>query len=371
MISVPARMKEVFRRSELQALGPIGLDLAQEKLHLVQMERAGSGLNIRAFASLPYPGGREELLASPKALRALLREALGSQTFKGKRVVTSLPGRGTRLINLSYRAAPGGDDAEAIVQGVLGRTGASAEELVIDYLPIRQPEKGAEERTALAAVARREEVVAYLDLLAAAGLEVSALDLGPAALKRLVMSADREGEHPTVLLVNFGRENSYLTVIAGQRLILDREISLGEEELSKRLGRGLGMEPGQALKLLYNYGFARGGAKAQEQEILESIAAILKPVFLEFVDEVNKVQLYTSAEMHGLIVSRVYLIGGLARCPGIDAFLARQLGLPAAILSPFEHFRVRSEDAMLVALNDPASIALAAGLALRGIVDHA
>ena len=44
------------------AVGPIGLDLGGDELRLLQLERVGAGLEIRAAASAPLP-------ADPASLR--------------------------------------------------------------------------------------------------------------------------------------------------------------------------------------------------------------------------------------------------------------------------------------------------------------
>ena len=44
--------------------GPIGLDLGPERLQLVQMDVVGGTPRMRAMVSLPYPDGRDAVLAT-------------------------------------------------------------------------------------------------------------------------------------------------------------------------------------------------------------------------------------------------------------------------------------------------------------------
>ncbi len=360
-------------RAAPAAVGPVGLDLAQEKLHMVQFEEKGGELQLRARISIPYPDSRAELIASPRRFAAFVREALKGAPFAGRRVVTCLPAGACRILNLSYQVEAGKSADEAIVTEVMHRIGGNVDDLVIDYLPIRSRGKGSTEHTVLAAVAQRAEVIAYLDTLTGAGLEVEALDIGPAALRRLVASLDRENNHPSVLLVNFGREKSFLTVIAGKRLIMDRELNFGERNLVDQLGQRLNMQEDEALKLLYRYGLARDGDGLQgegpgpgDEEIVKSIAEILKPQFLEFTDEVHKALIYTASETRGESVERVELLGSVADYPGAARFLGEMFSIPVREMNPLALFDRSPRPAGLDDSESPVRMALATGLALRG-----
>ncbi len=354
-------------------VGPIGLDLAQEKLHMVQLEERAGELAVRARLSIPYPDGRDALIAAPRRFSAFVRQALKGAPFSGRRVVTCLPAGACRIMNLSYQAPAGQTAEDVIVTEVMHRLGGKADDLVIDYLPIRSRGKGSTEHTVLAAVARRGEVTSYLDTLHRAGLEVDALDIGPAALRRLVASLDRDNNHPSVLLVNFGRDRSFLTVIAGKRLIMDRELTFGEKNLAEQLGQRLNMEEDEALRLLYRYGLARVGAEAQgdstdlsDEDIVRSIAEILKPQFLEFTDEVHKALIYTASETRGESVERVELLGSVADYPGAARFLGEMFSIPVRVMNPLDLFARSSSPANRQDTESPVRLALATGLALRG-----
>jgi len=235
------------------------------------------------------------------------------------------------------------------------------------WMPIHYLRRGG--RKALLAVARRTDVIAFLDVLSSAGLEVMALDVGPSALKRLVRARDTEGRFPSVLLANIGRDLSYLSVVAGRRLLLDREVSFGENRLSALIGRTLAIEEAHATRLLYRFGFGPSSAATAgaEVEIHRTISEILKPAFFELAEEVNKAMIYTASETRGGTVEGVFLFGSLARYPGAEHFLTEVLSIPAVLLDPFTQFRPMDSDHTVKGQGSVAGMALAAGLALRGL----
>lgn len=357
-------------RKKFRAM-PIGFDLAQENLHLLQMEKNRQGeARIRAGISLPYPVAKEELLHAPREFRAFIRQALRAKPFRGRKIVTYLPGSMTKLLHLEYEVAPQDNADEVIVKAVITRLGGQQEDFVVDYLQLRTSDLEAKKRTALVAVAQKKEVLAYLELLNGAGLEVAFLDIGPAALRRLVAALDHEKKYPSLLLINFGRAKSFLTILSGRRLLMDREIDFGENKLTAALSRSLEINEAQALAILYRYGMEirkspQLAGPEELEEIAETTREILKPIFFELAENINKALIFMASETRGATVEWIYLLGSIARYPGADRFIGELFSLPVKILHPLAHFPLASKDAVPQDLDPVVSIAMATGLALR------
>lgn len=350
---------------------PIGFDLAHENLHMLQMEKNNGIHRVRAGITVPYPVAREELIHSPIKFRAFINDALKQKPFKGKKIVSYLPGSMTRLLHMEYEVGKHASADEAIAHGVIARLGGQLEDFIIDYLQVRTEDTEAKSRTALVAVAEKKNVLSYLEILQSAGLEVVFLEIGPAALRRLVASLDKEKKYPSLLLINFGRAKSYLTVLSGRRLLMDREIDFGENKLVAAICAALDMGEKQALEILYKYGMGTGGsAQIAVPEDLKVIAdttrEILKPIFFELGENINKALIFMASETRGGTVEGVYLLGSVARYPGADQFVSDMFSLPVKVLHPLAHFPLASKHAIPKDLDPVVSIAMATGLALRG-----
>ncbi|MDX1776518.1 MAG: pilus assembly protein PilM, partial [Desulfobulbales bacterium] len=301
------------------AIGPIGLHFARDILHMVQLEKHGGGLRLRSGLSVKYPDNRESLLASADDFRSFVKKALKTGHFKGNEVVTCLPG-GVKIINLSYQIEPGQEVEDEIVKSITHSLGGAPEDYIIDYMPIRSESLTSSDKSILAMVASREKVLHFLDLLTGAGLQVKALDVGPASLGRLVSSKDFEKKFPHTLLINFAENKSYLTVFDGRRLIMDRELSLGLNKLLDVLAKSLAIDREQAMELLNRYGFqakdeavGSNGFSMDDREIVDSILEILKPYFYEVAEEVKKMLLFIKSETRGkTAVEHIYLLGCIA-----------------------------------------------------------
>ncbi len=357
--------------------GPIGLEVGRERLNVVQLDHdAEGGVRFRAQASLPYSGTREELLSSPRKLKPLLKRALNSGPFRGKRVVTCLPSSDTRIMSITYDTGSARDDSAAVLKVMRSRLEGALEDYVIDYLPVRSKPKD-EQRLAVVAVARREKVVRLLELLRHCGVEVEALEIGPAAIKRLVGALCMRREPENVLIVNCGHEQSYLTMLSGRRLLLDQQLAFGEKHLIQRLCSELDMSEKAVCVAVHRVGIdAKFDPKLEELsntglETSQVILDVLKPSLLAFADEIKRALRYVTYETRGEPVHRLYLMGGFANWRGLDRVLHRLIEIPVEKLpSPEQIFQPGSDAPDDQVRNGGSHLVIATGLALRGIVTN-
>jgi type IV pilus assembly protein PilM len=349
----------------------IGLYVGHDRLNLVQMEQEADHACIRAIVSIPFQVSRDELCQDSQKFKVLLKQAYAAQPFRGKHVVSCLPADQIKIITITYKFTEGKSDASAVVAELRERLKNELDGMVVDFMVLRQEEADSGKREALVALAPREKVVSYLDLLTSAGLKVDSLDIGPAALTRLVVHAG--AIHipefpilPNVLLVNFGTESSFITIIWGRRLMLDRSVEFSENRIFLRLNQILDMSHELAMRLLYENDTTSGKLNETEQMVEE----VLRPEIAQLLQEINKTLVYMASRSRGKSVDKIYLTGRVARYLGILNYLQEQLHVPVDILDPVDVFA--SENCRLhdQSLGSMAGIALTTGLALRGIPEH-
>jgi type IV pilus assembly protein PilM len=349
---------------------PIGLHMGTQRMHLVQMQAGPAGRPaIRAAIALDYDGSREHTLSSPARLKALLSTAWKRQPFKGGHVVAAMPKDHVKISLVNYTVADGQSDADAIVRELRERIKGSEEDVVADYMQVRGAELRAQ-RDAIVAIAQRAEVTRYLDALSDAGLEVDALDIGPSALTRVVSWIPRDtgtDEPPNLLLVTFGATSSFLTVVSGRRLMLDRSVEFAEQRLVARLGAAVDMSPQLATQLLSIHGFAASPASAESQEISSILKEVLRPELAAFAEEVGKTMVYLASKTRGRRIDRIYLIGPIAHYPGMSELLAETLGVAVELLNPFSIYEHALSADALSRLVPHSALGIATGLALRDV----
>ena len=367
-----------FRRSSAVRVGPIGLDVALEAVHLVQLESSDLGHPVvRARASMDIQGSRRELLEQPLQFRSLVRRALASDNFQGRKTVLAMPSGMFRTVSINYQhAGSEKKEAAAILRVMKDRLDGNLSNYVLDYMPVRGRSKS-DEKLALVAVSEREHVVNYLELARKAGLDVQALEIGPLAISRLAGAISEETEAGNILVINSGRQVSYLTLISGDDLLFDQEIAVGEQSLIEHICETLDMPEHTARHLV-----SRSGVHPADQDdavstvldesgIYNTLSEILKPQFMKLVEEVKRAFLYAAAETRGRGVTQVYLLGSIARWPGSDQLLSKLSDSKVLkIPDPLSVFPSTREEEVNAAGHSAPEIAVATGLALRGMRQH-
>ncbi len=377
--SMQSLTSQVHRRLRPSDAGPIGIEFSRERLYMVQMGQDARGAYIRGAAAQKLPVDRDTLFADAARLKSSLRVALSHKAFKGRRVVTCLPPDRLKLILLSYRVAEGGNEGAAVMEQAMSRVEGDPRDWVVDYMPLRADDRQGGTQTALAALAQGEIVANYLEMLRAAGLYVQALEISPVAIKRLVCAVQQEQDKlKNILVVNLGQRKAYISVLLGRRLILDRDVDFGERLLIGKLAQVLEMEPHQAREMLYRYGVSSAtdigsdaGIMETKTQIASTVAEILKPEFRRLADELGKVLIYVASQSRGSSIDFVYLLGGIARLPGVEEQFGRLLELPVQVMQPLKQFRIGAmADVDAAEQIAGAGFAVAAGCALREVQAH-
>jgi type IV pilus assembly protein PilM len=371
-------MRDALRRS-LGSLWPgrsrgasfrIGLQLGHERLNVAQMRQTASGIAFRAVASAGFGCTWDALRAEPRRLKQVVKRVWAGHPFSGKDVVACMPHDQLKIFSVDYTGAEGQSDAEAIARKIKERVKGNVDGMVVDFAPVRQVNPDDPVKEAVVATASREHVMAFLDLLAEAGLTVTALDIGPMALTRVVPWAGKGagGEMQNVLLINFGSACSYLTVLWGRRLMLDRAVEFSEQRLLARVKAVMDLPEPMAQQLLLERGFdtTAGGADGIGQ-FSAAAKEVLRPQLLALKAEVSKTLVYAASKTRGESVDKIFLVGGVARYPGIAALMSEDLAKPVEVLNPFAAFPHRLTQTELAELWSHSGVAVATGLALRGV----
>lgn len=354
--------------------GLIGLDLGSQNMHLCQIRpEAENRYMIVAKSSISLGTSRQQLLESPKQFKRLLSKALKGKKFKGNTVSAIMPPDQVKIMLLTYKASVNDIVAE-VVRMVSQRVDGDIDDYVIDYLPVRNNTND-EEHIVMASVAKRKSVEQFLDLLSSSGLQVNSLDIGPSALRRLISVLYTDDITSNVLLINTTEDTSYLTIISGRRLLFDQPVKFGCRQLLQEISDSLELPVDKVQQLVAQHGFSPSEVQGQNHlnqisntEISATLLEIVKPAFLKLVEEINRVLIYTASETHGIPLSRVYLLGCIARMPGAHELMISLLdiSMPEYQTDFYDIFMDKNDDTESWS-NQLPELAVATGLALRGL----
>jgi len=356
--------------------GLIGLDIDSGQIHMCQIGQREHGLfTIVAKTSVSYSGSRDELLASPKRLKALIDKGLKEKNFNGRRIAALMPWDDVKIVLLTYKATVSDVDGEVVrmlethIEGSIG-------DYVVDYVPVRS-NPADPEHAVVATLSNREKVNHLLNTLMDCGLEVDSLDIAPTALRRLVSALYTGHASDNVLMINCYRDDSYLTVISGRRLLFNQAVEFCETLLLKRVSEELEITIESALHLLLSNGFQKqqtllSGSATEDSDISARLLEIVKPCFLDLLEEIDRVLAFTASETHGVPVSRVCLLGSVAHWPGAQQVLMSLLDFdaPDGQVEFTQVFEDENDNTCVPWSGLFSDISLAMGLALHGLVDN-
>ena len=136
------------------------------------------------------------------------------------------------------------------------------------------------------------------------------------------------------------------------------------------------MDVENARRLVYQFGLrhsdyaiSRETATFDDSDIAGTLHEIVKPSFLALTEEINRALIYAASETRGETVKRIYLLGSIARWQGSDEILNRLLDISVMkIPDPLSNFNPSTKPTAGASDASSAEIAVATGLALRGLI---
>lgn len=368
-----------MRLSRYFAFSPplIGLDIGREKLNMVQVESRSGDFRIVAAVSDYHDSTYEQLLEQPEQFQKLVKNALKKGRFIGRKVVATVPPPMLTDLFLNFQCKPQESETQAMLTALKHRVKDDLASYVIDYLPIRPNMPEQIDRTALVAMAKQDKIEHYLELLRGCGVTVEALEIGPVAIKRLISILTRVNGPEKVLTVNFGTQNSYLTVVWNNQLLLDRKIEFGMDNILNTIAQAFDINTKTAMEVLYQYGFGQTESAQSMTDDFEDdincvknvLADILTPCFVTLADAIKDVLVYVASETRGEAVELIYLMGSLARVSKVDDVVNRLISIPVRTINPFYGFSEASTiKNPLDDIGPLAGVAVATGLSMRGSI---
>ncbi len=354
------------KKNDAFQYGPIAIDMGANGLRMVQFRKHGDSLELYASACIATT---DEQRDSSVQLRARIKQLLKENDFVGREIVTCLQPEDVKIMMLSFMHQSDTKDEEMIVQRISERIEDQIENYVIDYMMVRPEAGNVQERSVLVALADHDRVIDHLENLRKMGLTVNALEIEPTAVRRLVEVKHGSEHDANLMMISMGRAQTYITVLSGRRLIYERDIDFGEIQLIAMLCKELDINEHEAITMLQqaNTGDVTGNAENQhDTPVADAFYSVLKPLFMELVEDINRALIYAASETRGMPVKQVYLTDRVATWHGIENFIKTLIEVPVSVLLPFEGFNNAAE---FDTDSGPRS-AVVTGMALYGLTEY-
>jgi len=215
---------------------PIGVDLGSGFLRMAQLGMNGQGPYLVGAGLRAKP--QEIVPRSPawqhwaiEAIKSIYREA----GFKSKQVVTALPSDDLFIDPIKVPRTTLDRLSETALPKVQKRLPFAAENAMIQYIAVDQPDAKGPDADVLVIAAERETVNRYLAIYERAGLDVVGISIWPNALIQSYSNffCRRQNEQGRIaLLLDVGTNHTNVVVCRGKNLLFARVIEIGYNQLT-------------------------------------------------------------------------------------------------------------------------------------------
>jgi len=168
---------------------------------------------------------------------------------------------------------------------------------------------------------------------------------------------DPENPPPSTVVMSIGTDTTDLIVTNGLRMWL-RNIPIGGNHFTKQLSREMKLTQAKAEHLKRN-------ARASENP--KAIFKAMRPVFTDFVNEVQRSLNFFQSNEKSADLSKILLLGNAAKLPGLRQYLSKQLEIEIGKVASYEKLSGSDVTGQKSFQNNLLSFASCYGLCLQGL----
>ena len=391
MASLRERMSRLFKPK----VDAIGLEVGTSALKVVEL-RAGNPPSLASLALRPMPPGliQDDQVVDPAGLASEIKSLLSDAGISQRSVVTAVSNRQAITRNILLPKMTMQELEEAIKWEAERYIPFPIEEVVLDYYVLDNPsdvEDGGQIEVVIAA-ARLDLVSQQVEYLKRAGLEPVVIDVKPFTLLRS-LHGSLLGDHLTKstlsgtsytdsnevgVTVEIAASNSTITLVRGERVLMNRNISVSGDDFTAAIQRTFGLDFDTAEEVKLEYGTAAIPTE-DEEELLNfdmkreqfspsRVYESLRPVLVDLTTEIRRSLEFFRVQAGDANINRVILTGGGAKLRGLPAAIGDSLGFRVELGDPWLTITADENkfDKQYLARYGP-EFAVPLGLALRGV----
>jgi type IV pilus assembly protein PilM len=341
----------------------VGIDIGSRSIKLVQLKRAKEDFQLvhLGMAQLPPESIVDHAIMDSVAVVDCIRSLVENQEIKTKNIATSVSGHSVIIRNIRLPVMTPEEVETSIEWEAEQYIPFEISDVNLDFQILGPDGEDDSHIKVLLVAAKKEFVDDYLTVLQECGLNPVVLDIDCFALEN-AYQANYDQEEDVVALVNVGANSMNINILRQGQSVFTRDIQNGgngfNEEIQKQLG--LTNEEAETAKL--------GGALPDVDAAM--VEQVVKESAENLAQEIQRSLDFFTATSSDAKVEKLYLSGGVAKTPGMNDILHRQLGIPVETLDPFRRIRIDEGqfDMEYVASVAPF-LAIGVGLATRRLGD--
>ncbi len=343
---------------------PIGLDIGNSFIKMVQLRLAEDGLHVVAARRTAVQ--LEDGVDSHQQLAAVIKQMVSRGDFKGRQVVSALPAQSLKITSLRLAETDTSQVDKTLRKEAAQRFGLDPRTDVIHHLRAGTVQQGDEVKDEFILFATDNDTIKeHIALLEDAGLKPTGIDAAPCALFRnfdrvMRRQEDREG---TIVFIDIG--HSYTTVVFGRagEICFVKQLKFGVSRFSEDIAGNLAISiaDAEALRLKIRNGDSVDAATGRL--VFDTLAATAEAL----AGELSLCLRYYSVTFRGKRVERAVVAGGGARESALLDAIRHHLGIKTELAEPLRGLDPVDLGSGRGGCDLTPDFALAIGLSLKGI----
>ena len=346
----------------------IGIELAPERVNVVQLRKNRQNLKIESLTTVPVPEGIfvDGQIADSVGMSEIIQQAIAESKTKATRVATCIPGRYSivRLIPV-----PSELDDKELRDMILNHEASlylpyPREEADVDYqkLGYFMDEDGIEKVQVLLVATRKDITQTYLNTFEQAGLTVDILEINSFALIRTVRDQLRLfGPEEAAVLVDIEFDSTEIAIIINGIPQFSRTVPIGTYQLQTALSRAMKLPASRDMDMLESMTIPNSGVTGSNP----GMASMLR-VLEELADELRRSIDFYLNQSENLEVVQILLAGPGGGLPQIDEFFTQRLSLPTTQIDPITSLSLEVDAEKYPLIKRPG-LGIILGLGMRGV----
>jgi type IV pilus assembly protein PilM len=335
----------------------VGLDIGSSSVKVIEFDHSGDQPTLVKFGRcglLPEAIVDGEIMDRDVVVDTVA-ELMELNEVTSKEVVTGVSGRAVIVKKIQMDKMSDQEARDAIRWEAEQHIPFDIDDVSLDFQVLNR-ETDPEKMDVLLVAAKKEMLESRADLIRAAGLTPTVIDVDSFAVQN---AFERNYEYPedsVTLLLNVGCFVSNVNIVKNGVPYFTRDLSFAGNAILEAMQKDLGVDYDEASDILESPG----------EDRLDDLHSIVSLVGEELAVGIEKSLSYLRASGEADHIDRICLSGGAAHAPGLREAIEKRQGSPVEIANPFRNV---AWEPGAFGDSDPTMLGphymVAAGLALR------
>lgn len=320
-----------------------GLDIKDQKICMIAINKSGSRYEIRNFGETPVPQGYIEgnTVINENGVTDILRQLAVNIGAKSSKIAVAVSGDNVIARNLLIPVMPDNELAEAVRFETEAQIPLPGKDVTIDFAKYNIIDDGKVKKQEVLAVAVKNEVIdRMVRVVTSSELQPTIMDIEPLVLHRAIKTLNPSGipQDKSYAIVNIGSSSTNISVFRGDQMFFTRTLGFGIYKLSL------------SLAAYYNIPFEQAEIAVKQAAIASEPSAtgeagqqadeLLIPKINGLITEVRRSMEYYQSQNPGQEIADIFTTGMGASIKGLADYMNTNMEFRVSVFNPLEFLHV-------------------------------